>query len=49
VVDTIVKPVLEGMIKEGRHYTGVIYAGLILTSDGPKVIEFNSRFGDPEM
>ena len=45
---TIVKPVLEGMIKEGRPYTGVLYAGLILTADGPKVIEFNSRFGDPE-
>ena len=38
----------EGMIKEGRPYTGVLYAGLILTADGPKVIEFNSRFGDPE-
>ena len=47
-VDTIVKPVLEGMIKEGRPYLGVLYAGLILTADGPKVIEFNSRFGDPE-
>ena len=42
------KPVLEGMIKEGRPYLGVLYAGLILTVDGPKVIEFNSRFGDPE-
>lgn len=47
-VDSIVKPVLEGMIKEGRPYLGVLYAGLILTADGPKVIEFNSRFGDPE-
>ncbi|WP_019786656.1 phosphoribosylamine--glycine ligase [Streptococcus sobrinus] len=47
-VDTIVKPVLEGMIAEGRPYLGVFYAGLILTADGPKVIEFNSRFGDPE-
>lgn len=47
-VDSIVKPVLEGMIKEGRPYLGVLYAGLILTVDGPKVIEFNSRFGDPE-
>ncbi len=47
-VDTIIKPVLEGMIKEGRPYLGVLYAGLILTADGPKVIEFNSRFGDPE-
>ena len=47
-VDTIVKPVIEGMIKEGRPYLGVLYAGLILTIDGPKVIEFNARFGDPE-
>ena len=47
-VETIVKPVLEGMIKEGRPYLGVLYAGLILTADGPKVIEFNARFGDPE-
>ncbi|MCK4024431.1 phosphoribosylamine--glycine ligase [Streptococcus suis] len=47
-VDTIVKPVLEGMIAEGRSYLGVLYAGLILTDQGPKVIEFNARFGDPE-
>ena len=47
-VETIIKPVLEGMIAEGRPYLGVLYAGLILTADGPKVIEFNSRFGDPE-
>ena len=47
-VDTIVKPVLEGMMKEGHPYLGVLYAGLILTADGPKVIEFNARFGDPE-
>lgn len=47
-VETIIKPVLEGMIKEGRSYLGVLYAGLILTEDGPKVIEFNARFGDPE-
>lgn len=47
-VDTIVKPILEGMIAEGRPYLGVLYAGLILTDQGPKVIEFNARFGDPE-
>ena len=47
-VETIIKPVLKGMIAEGRSYLGVLYAGLILTADGPKVIEFNSRFGDPE-
>lgn len=47
-VDTIVKPVLDGMIAEGRPYLGILYCGLILTEDGPKVIEFNARFGDPE-
>ncbi|HEM6468423.1 phosphoribosylamine--glycine ligase [Streptococcus suis] len=47
-VDTIVKPMLEGMIADGRSYLGVLYAGLILTDQGPKVIEFNARFGDPE-
>ncbi|WP_449451811.1 phosphoribosylamine--glycine ligase [Streptococcus suis] len=47
-VDAIVKPILDGMIAEGRSYLGVLYAGLILTDQGPKVIEFNARFGDPE-
>ncbi|NRG98619.1 phosphoribosylamine--glycine ligase [Streptococcus suis] len=47
-VDTIVKPILDGMIAEERPYLGVLYAGLILTDQGPKVIEFNARFGDPE-
>ena len=47
-VETIIKPVLKGMIAEGRPYLGVLYAGLILTAAGPKVIEFNARFGDPE-
>ena len=47
-IETIVKPVLEGMIAEGRPYLGILYAGLIVTAEGPKVIEFNARFGDPE-
>ena len=47
-IETIVKPVLAGMIEEGRPYLGILYAGLIVTADGPKVIEFNARFGDPE-
>lgn len=47
-VEIIVKPLLAGMIAEGRPYLGVLYCGLMLTADGPKVIEFNARFGDPE-
>ncbi|MEI5907364.1 phosphoribosylamine--glycine ligase [Bacillus spongiae] len=45
---SIVKPVAEAMISENRSFTGILYAGLILTTEGPKVIEFNARFGDPE-
>jgi phosphoribosylamine--glycine ligase len=48
IIDAIVKPVLEGMVSEGNPYRGFLYVGLMLTSDGPKVIEFNVRFGDPE-
>ena len=47
-VATIIEPILAAMEAEGRPYTGVLYAGLILTAEGPKVIEFNARFGDPE-
>lgn len=47
-LDEIMKPVAEGLKKEGYPFTGVLYGGLILTKDGPKVIEFNARFGDPE-
>jgi len=48
VIDTIVRPVLEGMLREGYPYRGFLYVGLMLTDEGPKVIEFNVRFGDPE-
>ena len=48
VMRDIVDPVLDGMRAEGREYRGVLYAGLMLTPDGPRVIEFNVRFGDPE-
>ncbi|MBS7345398.1 MAG: phosphoribosylamine--glycine ligase [Caryophanon sp.] len=46
--DTIVVPTVEAMEQEGVSFTGILYAGLILTKNGPKVIEFNARFGDPE-
>jgi len=45
---TIVEPVLRGMAAEGNPFRGFLYCGLMLTHDGPKVIEFNVRFGDPE-
>jgi len=48
VIDTVVRPVLEGMQREGHSYRGFLYVGLMLTAEGPKVIEFNVRFGDPE-
>ena len=48
VVDEIVQPVLAGMEAEGTPFRGFLYVGLMLTADGPKVIEFNVRFGDPE-
>jgi phosphoribosylamine---glycine ligase len=47
-VSTILEPVAKAMVKENRSFTGILYAGLMLTNDGPKVIEFNARFGDPE-
>jgi len=45
---TIIEPVLECMASEGRIYKGCLYAGLMITDEGPKVVEFNCRFGDPE-
>ena len=44
----IVEPVLDGMAAEGHPYSGVLYVGLMLTSEGPQVVEFNVRLGDPE-
>lgn len=48
VVDTIVLPTVRAMEKEGRPFKGVLYCGLMLTPNGPKVLEYNARFGDPE-
>lgn len=44
----IMQKTADGLIEEDRPFTGILYAGLIMTADGPKVIEFNTRFGDPE-
>ena len=48
VMETIMIPTVQAMEEEGRTYQGILYAGLMLTADGPKVLEFNARFGDPE-
>lgn len=45
---TIFQPTVDAMAAEGRAFTGVLYFGLMLTKDGPKVVEYNTRFGDPE-
>src|SRR4029079_540536 len=44
----IIRPALAEMVRRGTPFRGVLYAGLMLTDDGPKLIEFNVRFGDPE-
>jgi phosphoribosylamine---glycine ligase len=48
IMDTIVTPTIRALADEGASYRGVLFVGLMLTDDGPKVIEFNCRFGDPE-
>ena len=48
IMGSVIRPCIEGMHAEGCPYTGVLYAGLMITDAGPKVIEFNCRFGDPE-
>jgi phosphoribosylamine--glycine ligase/phosphoribosylaminoimidazole synthetase len=48
ITRNILQPVVDGLRSEGLPYIGVLYAGLILTKEGPKVLEFNARFGDPE-
>jgi phosphoribosylamine---glycine ligase len=48
VMETIIRPTLAEMARRGAPFTGILFAGLMLTEDGPKLIEFNVRFGDPE-
>ncbi|HCW59476.1 MULTISPECIES: phosphoribosylamine--glycine ligase [Sphingobium] len=48
VIDTIIRPTVDSLAAEGMPYSGVLYAGLMLTEAGPKLIEYNARFGDPE-
>ena len=49
IMDHIITPTIRGIASEGLEFKGVLYAGLMLTSDGPKVLEYNVRFGDPEI
>ena len=48
VMETIIVPTVYGMEKDGHPFVGVLFAGLMMTKDGPKLIEYNARFGDPE-
>jgi phosphoribosylamine---glycine ligase len=48
IVEQVIEPTLQGMIADGNPFTGFLYAGVMLTPQGPKVLEFNVRFGDPE-
>jgi len=48
IIDKIILPMIKGMAKEGKPYKGALYAGIMMTKEGPKALEFNARFGDPE-
>lgn len=48
IMDEVIYPLINGLAKENKFYKGVLYAGIMITKDGPKVLEFNVRFGDPE-
>lgn len=48
IVERVLLPTVAGMAAEGRRFVGVVYAGLMITPQGPRVLEFNARFGDPE-
>jgi len=48
ILEKIIYRTIDGLVKEGMNYKGVLYAGIMITDEGPKVLEFNVRFGDPE-
>src|SRR6185295_4032776 len=48
IMERIIRPTVAGMAAEGRPFKGVLFAGIMVTKDGPKLIEYNVRFGDPE-
>ena len=48
LVDSLHRPVVEELARRGAPFVGCLYAGAMLTDDGPRVLEFNCRFGDPE-
>ena len=48
IMKNIIYRTIDGLVKEGITYRGILYAGVMLTKDGPKTLEFNARFGDPE-
>ena len=48
IMEQFIQPTIKGMAEEGNPYKGVLYAGLMITPSGPKLIEYNARFGDPE-
>jgi phosphoribosylamine--glycine ligase len=48
IENTIIKPTIDGMASEGIPYKGLLYTGIVVTQNGPKVLEYNCRFGDPE-
>ncbi len=48
IMDRMITPTIEAMAAEGRPYVGLLYAGVMITADGPKLLEYNARFGDPE-
>jgi phosphoribosylamine--glycine ligase len=48
IIDTIIRPTLHGCIRDGFPFRGILFLGLMMTADGPKVLEYNVRFGDPE-